>query len=77
MLETNQPLCETHMSDDETRDWIINPEKWRVFASRRRTLWIKAFAKWTEDGLISKNTTLPAAAAVFCTGRAPLLHINS
>lgn len=34
MVETNLPLCETHMSDDETHEWIINPEKWRVFASR-------------------------------------------
>jgi exoribonuclease R len=38
MVRTNLRLCETHMSDDETHEWIIHPEKWRIFASHHSSL---------------------------------------
>jgi hypothetical protein len=34
MVGTNPPLCETHISDDEANERIINPKEFRVAASR-------------------------------------------
>jgi hypothetical protein len=48
MVRTNLPLCETHMSDDEIHEWIINPEKWRVFASHHSSLFQELAAQHIE-----------------------------